>query len=62
MLFLTEWIGSYGAITAGPGIKAESWDHALVRLEYALAMEWVPANLEIIGELVEEIGTSGDPA
>lgn len=55
MLFLTEWIGSYGAILAGSRIEAESWDHALVRLEYAIAMEWVPANLEIIGELIEEI-------
>ena len=42
---------SYG----GPSIFADNFDHALVRLEFAIAMGWIHENTELVGELVETI-------
>ena len=57
--YLTEYVGEYGVIMGGPRIEADSWDHALIRLEYSLAVEesltGTCTELYIIGELVEEI-------
>lgn len=39
----------------GPDILADSHDHALVRLEFAIAMGWIDETTEIDGELVEVI-------
>ena len=36
-------------------ITARDWDHALVRLEYAIAVGLLPPGTEISGELIERI-------
>lgn len=64
--FLTEWAGPCGCLPecppdmcdrkriGGPRIKAEHWNQAQVRLEYAIAMGWVRNGTRVIGELQYE--------
>lgn len=46
----------------GPDILADNHDHALVRLEFAIAMGWIDESTELAGELVETIPCSDDVA
>ena len=41
-------------------ITARDWDHALVRLEYAVAVGLLPPGTEISGELIERTHCDDD--
>ena len=57
MMLMSEWHN-----TGGPKITADSWDHALVRLEFAIAMGWINEDTELVGELVETMHCPNDVA
>ena len=46
----------------GPRIIGDSFEHAQVRLEFAIAMGWADKDTEIDGELVETIRCLDDMA
>jgi hypothetical protein len=41
------------ATFGGSNVLAEDFDHALLRMEFAIAMGWIPENSMLDGELVE---------
>ena len=44
----------------GPRIIARDFDHALMRMEFAIAMGWLDSESEIVGELVHSEDTDMD--
>ena len=46
----------------GPQIVGNSFEHALVRLEFAIAMGWIDEDTELDGELVETVPCPDDVA
>ena len=58
--FTTEYYDVLNDITtAGPYIDADSFEHAQVRLEFAVALNIVDEGVEIIGELVQQTDCPG---
>lgn len=58
MIYLTEypaWTKLGPAWMTGPRIHATNWDHALIRLEFMIAVYGWDENTEITGEWVEDI-------